>query len=263
MIRAMQTASTGMFAQQLNIDTIANNLANVNTTGFKRSRAEFADLLYQIARTPGASASNVGEFPVGMQVGLGVRPVTVSKEFVQGGLKQTFNELDVGIDGAGFFQVQRPDGTTMYTRAGSFKSDSTGNMVTGDGDLIVPNITIPDGALTVNIGQDGTISALQAGTTQTTQVGQLQLVRFNNPSGLIAQGNNLFTESTASGPAQQGTPGFSSGFGLIQQGFLEISNVNIADEMVNMIVAQRAYELNAKSIQASDDMMQVANTLRR
>ena len=136
-------------------------------------------------------------------------------------------------------------------------------MVTGDGDLIVPNITIPDGALTVNIGQDGTISALQAGATQATQVGQLQLVRFNNPSGLIAQGNNLFTESTASGPAQQGTPGFSSGFGLIQQGFLEISNVNIADEMVNMIVAQRAYELNAKAIQASDDMMQVANTLRR
>ncbi len=263
MIRAMQTASTGMFAQQLNIDTIAHNLANVNTTGFKRSRAEFADLLYQSSRVPGASASNVGVFPVGIQVGLGVRPVTVSKENVQGSLRQTFNELDVGIDGAGFFQVQRSDGTTMYTRAGSFKSDSTGNVVTGDGDLIVPNITIPDGTLTVSIGQDGTVSALQAGATQATQVGQIQLVRFNNPSGLIAQGNNLFTESTASGPAQQGTPGFSSGFGLIQQGFLEASNVNIADEMVNMIVAQRAYELNAKAIQASDDMMQVANTLRR
>jgi flagellar basal-body rod protein FlgG len=256
MIRAMHTASTGMFAQQLNIDTIANNLANVNTTGFKRSRAEFADLLYQISRVPGASASNVGVFPVGMQIGLGVRPVTVAKEYVQGSLKQTFNELDIAIDGSGFFQVSRPDGTTMYTRAGSFKSDSTGNVVTGDGDPLIPSITIPSGALTVNIGQDGTVSALLPGVSQATQVGQIQLVRFDNPSGLIAQGNNLFTESTSS-------PGFSTGFGLIQQGFLEISNVNIADEMVNMIVAQRAYELNAKAIQASDDMMQVVNTLRR
>jgi flagellar basal-body rod protein FlgG len=263
MIRAMHTASTGMFAQQLNIDTIAHNLANVNTTGFKRSRAEFADLLYQISRLPGASASNVGEFPVGMQVGLGVRPVTVSKEYVQGSLKQTSNELDMAIDGAGFFQVSRPDGTTMYTRAGSFKHDSTGNVVTGDGDPLIPSITIPSGALKVDVGQDGTVSALLPGVSQATQVGQIQLVRFDNPAGLIAQGNNLFTESSSSGPAQQGTPGFSTGFGLIQQGFLEISNVNIADEMVNMIVAQRAYELNAKAIQASDDMLQVVNTLKR
>jgi len=251
MIRAMHTASTGMFAQQLNIDTIANNLANVNTTGFKRSRAEFADLLYQITRLPGSSASNVGVFPVGMQVGLGVRPVTVAKEYVQGSLKQTFNELDIAIEGPGFFQITRPDGSTMYTRAGSFKRDSTGNVVSGDGDPLIPSITIPSGALKVDIGQDGTVSALLPGVSQATQVGQIQLVRFDNPSGLIAQGNNL------------GTPGFSTGFGLIQQGFLEISNVNIADEMVNMIIAQRAYELNAKAIQASDDMMQVVNTLRR
>ncbi len=263
MIRAMHTASTGMFAQQLNIDTVANNLANVNTTGFKRSRAEFADLLYQKSRVPGASSSNVGVFPVGIQVGLGVRPVTVSKEYVQGSLKQTFNELDIAIDGAGFFQVQRPDGTTMYTRAGSFKSDANGAMVTGDGDQLIPTITIPPGTLTLSIGQDGTVSALTAGSTQAQTVTTIQLTRFNNPSGLIAQGNNLFTESAASGPAEQGTPGFSSGFGLIQQGFLETSNVNIADEMVNMIVAQRAYELNAKAIQASDDMLQIANTLRR
>ncbi len=263
MIRAMHTASTGMSAQQLNIDTIAHNLANVNTTGFKRSRAEFADLLYQISRLPGASASNVGVFPVGTQVGLGVRPVTVAKEYIQGSLKQTFNELDIAIEGAGFFQVTRPDGTTMYTRAGSFKSDSTGNVVTGDGDPLIPSITIPSGALDVIIGQDGTVSARLAGVSQATQVGQIQLVRFDNPAGLIAQGNNLFTESSASGPAQQGTPGFSTGFGLIQQGFLEISNVNIADEMVNMIIAQRAYELNAKAIQASDDMMQTVNTLKR
>lgn len=263
MIRAMHTASTGMAAQQLNIDTIAHNLANVNTTAFKRSRAEFADLLYQIQRLPGASASNVGVFPVGMQVGVGVRPVTVAKEFVQGNLRQTFNELDLAIEGAGFFQVTRPDGTTMYTRSGSFKRDNTGNLVTGDGDTLVPTITIPSGALKIDIGQDGTVSVLLPGVAQATQVGQIQLVRFDNPSGLVAQGNNLFLESTASGPAQQGTPGFATGFGLIQQGFLETSNVNIADEMVNMIIAQRSYELNAKAIQAADDMMAVANNLRR
>lgn len=263
MIRAMHTASTGMAAQQLNIDTIAHNLANVNTTAFKRSRAEFADLLYQIQRLPGSSASNVGVFPVGMQVGVGVRPVTVSKEFVQGNLRQTFNELDLAIEGSGFFQVTRPDGTTMYTRSGSFKRDNTGNLVTGDGDTLVPTITIPSGALKIDIGQDGTVSVLLPGVAQATQVGQIQLVRFDNPSGLMAQGNNLYLESTASGPAQQGTPGFATGFGLIQQGFLETSNVNIADEMVNMIIAQRSYELNAKAIQASDDMMAVANNLRR
>ncbi|GJL53209.1 MAG: flagellar basal body rod protein FlgG [Nitrospirales bacterium] len=263
MIRAMHTASTGMFAQQLNIDTIAHNLANVNTTGFKRGRAEFADLLYQIQRLPGSSASTVGVFPVGIQVGLGVRPVTVSKEFVQGNLKQTFNDLDLAIEGRGMFQVTRPDGTTMYTRGGSFKQDSTGNVVTGDGDTLVPTITVPSGALKIDIGQDGTVSALLPGVATATQIGQIQLVRFDNPAGLVARGDNLFIESAASGPAQQGTPGFSTGFGLIQQGFLETSNVNIADEMVNMIIAQRSYELNAKAIQASDDMMQVANNLRR
>ncbi|MEO8325952.1 MAG: flagellar basal-body rod protein FlgG [Nitrospirota bacterium] len=263
MIRAMHTASTGMSAQQLNIDTIAHNLANVNTTGFKRSRAEFADLLSQIARLPGASASNVGVFPVGIQVGLGVRPVTVAKEYMQGNLKQTSNELDLAIEGVGFFQVIRPDGTTMYTRAGSFKRDNTGTVVTGDGDQLVPNITIPSGSLTVNIALDGTVSALLPGLSQATQVGQIQLVRFDNPGGLIAQGNNLFLDSASSGPPQQGSPGFSTGFGNIQQGFLEMSNVSIADEMVNMIIAQRAYELNAKAIQASDEMMQVVNGLRR
>ena len=263
MIRALHTASTGLAAQQLNIDTIANNLANVNTTGFKRSRAEFTDLLYQIQQAPGASASNVGALPVGIQVGLGARPGTVSKEFVQGSLRQTTNELDLAIEGIGFFQVTRPDGTTMYTRAGSFKRDSTGNVVTGDGDPLIPSITIPSGALSVSIGQDGTVSALIPGVAQATQVGQIQLVRFDNPAGLIAQGNNLLTESTSSGPAQQGTPGFSTGFGLLQQGFLEISNVNIADELVNMITAQRAYELNAQAIQAADEMLQVVGTLRR
>ena len=263
MIRAMHTASTGMAAQQLNIDTIAHNLANVNTNGFKRSRAEFADLLYQIQRLPGSAASNVGVFPVGIQIGAGVRPITVAKEYQQGSLRQTNNALDLAIEGAGFFQVSRPDGTTMYTRAGSFKTDNAGNVVTGDGDTMIPSITSPSGALQIDIGQDGTVSVLLPGVSQATQVGALQLVRFDNPAGLIAQGGNLFLDSAASGSAQAGTPGFTTGFGLIRQGFLETSNVNIADEMVNMIIAQRSYEINAKAIQAADDMMSVVNNLRR
>lgn len=263
MIRAMWTAATGMTAQQLNVDTIAHNLANVNTNAFKRSRAEFADLLYQIQRMPGTNASNVGVFPVGMQVGGGVRPVTVAKEWVQGNLRQTNNELDLAIDGPGFFQVQRPDGTIMYTRNGSFKRDNVGNLVTGDGDMLTPTITIPSGALKIDIGQDGTVSVLLPGVTQASQVGQIQIVRFDNPSGLVAYGNNLFIDSFASGPPLQGVPGFSTGFGVIQQGFLESSNVNLAEEMVNLIIAQRSYEINSKTIQASDEMMAMANNLRR
>lgn len=263
MIRAMYTASTGMTAQQLNIDTIANNLANVNTAGFKRSRAEFADLLYQIQRRPGSNASNIGVFPVGIQIGAGVRPMTVAKEYVQGNLRQTDNPLDIAISGQGFFQVQRPDGSLMYTRSGSFKLNNTGNVVTGDGDLLLPNITIPTGALQVDIGQDGTVSVLLPGVAQATQVGQIQLVKFSNPQGLVAQGGNLFLNSNSSGPAQTGTPGFTTGYGLIRQGFLETSNVNIAEEMVNMIIAQRSYEVNAKAIQSADDMLQVVNNIKR
>jgi flagellar basal-body rod protein FlgG len=259
----MWTAATGMTAQQLNIDTIAHNLANVNTNSFKRSRAEFADLLYQIQRLPGTSASNIGIFPVGVQVGGGVRPLTVAKEWVQGNLRQTLNELDLGIDGPGFFQVQRSDGTIMYTRSGSFKRDNVGNLVTGDGDQLNPVITIPSGALKVDIGQDGTVSVLLPGVTQASQVGQIQLTRFDNPSGLVAFGNNLFLDSFASGPPIQGTAGFSTGFGTIQQGFLETSNVNLAEEMVSMIIAQRSYEINSKAIQVSDDMLSIANNLRR
>ncbi|MEX5214345.1 MAG: flagellar basal-body rod protein FlgG [Nitrospiraceae bacterium] len=263
MIRAMWTAATGMTAQQLNVDTIAHNLANVNTNAFKRSRAEFADLLYQIQRMPGTSASSVGVFPAGIQVGAGVRPTTVAKEWQQGNMKQTGNDMDVAIDGPGFFQVSRPDGTIMFTRNGAFKRDNVGNLVTGDGDLLNPVITIPSGALKVDIGQDGTVSVLLPGVTQASQVGQIQLVRFDNPSGLVAMGNNLFLDSFASGPAIQGIPGFSTGFGLIQQGFVESSNVNLAEEMVNMIIAQRSYEINSKTIQASDEMMAIANNIRR
>ncbi len=263
MIRAMWTAATGMTAQQLNVDTIAHNLANVNTNAFKRSRAEFADLLYQIQRLPGTSASSVGVFPTGVQVGAGVRPTTVAKEWAQGNMRQTGNEFDIAIDGPGFFQVSRPDGTIMYTRNGSFKRDNVGNLVTGDGDLLNPVITIPSGALKVDVGQDGTVSVMLPGVTQASQVGQIQLVRFDNPAGLVAMGNNLFLDSFASGPAIQGVPGFTTGFGLIQQGYLESSNVNLAEEMVNMIIAQRSYEINSKTIQASDDMMSIANNLRR
>lgn len=263
MIRAMWTAATGMTAQQANMDVIANNLANVNTNAFKRSRAEFADLLYQIQRMPGTNSSNVSIYPVGIQVGGGVRTTTVAKEWGQGNMRQTNNELDLAIDGNGFFQVTRPDGTIMYTRNGAFKKDNVGNMVSGDGDQLSPVITIPSGALKVDIAQDGTVSVLLPGVTQATQIGQIQLVRFDNPSGLIAQGNNLFLPSFASGPPIQGTGGFATGFGLIQQGYLESSNVNLAEEMVSMIIAQRSYEVNAKAIQAADEMMSLANNVRR
>lgn len=263
MIRAMWTAATGMSAQQLNVDTIAHNLANVNTNAFKRSRAEFSDLMYQTTRLPGTNASNVGVFPVGIQIGAGVRPVSVAKEWVQGNMRQTGNELDLSIDGAGFFQVQRSDGTIMYTRNGSFKRDNVGNLVTGDGDLLNPVITIPSGTLKLDIGQDGTVSVQLPGVTQASQIGQIQLTKFDNPAGLVAMGNNLFLDSFASGPPLQGTGGFSTGFGTIQQGFLESSNVNLAEEMVNMIIAQRSYEINSKTIQASDEMMSIANNLRR
>ncbi len=263
MIRAMWTAATGMTAQQLNVDTIAHNLANVNTNAFKRSRAEFSDLMYQTTRLPGTNASNVGVFPVGIQVGAGVRPVSVAKEWVAGNMRQTGNELDLAIDGAGMFQVQRSDGTIMYTRNGSFKRDNVGNLVTGDGDLLNPVITIPSGTLKLDIGQDGTVSVQLPGVTQASQIGQIQLTKFDNPAGLVAMGNNLFLDSFASGPPLQGTGGFSTGFGTIQQGFLESSNVNLAEEMVNMIIAQRSYEINSKTIQASDEMMSIANNLRR
>jgi flagellar basal-body rod protein FlgG len=187
----------------------------------------------------------------------------VAKEWIQGNMRQTNNDLDLAIDGAGFFQVQRSDGSVMYTRNGSFKRDNTGNLVTGDGDMLNPVITIPSGALSISIGQDGTVSALLPGVTQASQVGQIQLTRFDNPSGLVAMGNNLFLDSFASGPPLQGTGGFTTGFGTVQQGFLESSNVNLAEDMVSMIIAQRSYEVNSKTIQAADEMMSIANNLRR
>lgn len=262
MIRAMWTAASGMAAQQLNMDVIAHNLANVNTIGFKRSRADFQDLLYQTLRTPGAQASTATQVPTGIQVGTGVRAVAVQKVFSTGSLQQSLNELDVAIEGDGFFQVSRPDGTIAYTRAGAFKKNSTGGVVTSDGDPILPNITIPANTKKLTIGSDGTVSVLAAGSTVTTQVGAIELARFDNPSGLEALGSNLFLPTSSSGDPVTGAPG-TPGFGTLAQGFLESSNVNIAEEMVNMIIGQRNYEINSKAVQTADEMLQTANGVKR
>jgi len=256
MIRALFTAATGMEAQQLNIDVIANNLANVNTTGFKKSRADFEDLLYQTLREPGAANTGSTEFSTGIQVGLGSRPAAVQRVFGQGDFTQTSNPLDVAIEGEGMFQVTLPSGDVAYTRAGSFKLDATGSLVTSEGDLISPQITIPQGAESVSIGSDGTVTVTLPGQATATQVGQIQTVRFTNVAGLRALGRNLFAETETSGAAQLGTPG-ENGHGTLLQGFLEGSNVSVVEELVNMIVGQRAYEINSRAIGAADDMLRV------
>lgn len=261
MMRALWTAGAGMMAQQMNIDIISNNLANVNTTGFKKSRVDFEDLLYQTIRTAGSTAAQGSTLPTGLQVGHGVKTVSTTKIFTQGDFTQTGNPLDLVIEGDGFFQVQMPDGSTAYTRDGSFKLDSTGQIVNSEGCALQPQITIPTGATAVTIGSDGTVSAVMAdGTSQ--DVGQIQLARFINPAGLINAGGNMMKATAASGDATTGTPG-ADGLGGIEQGFLEMSNVKVIEEMVNMIVAQRAYEINSKAIQAADEMLQTANNLRR
>jgi len=262
MIRSLWSAATGMQAQTLNIDIISNNLANVGTAGFKQSRADFQDLLYQTIRSPGVSSSEDTQVPTGIQVGHGVRPAATQKMFTQGEFQHTENELDMAIEGGGFFQVIQPNGETGYTRAGAFKLDSDGRMVTSDGFPMEPEITIPTDAIAISIGTDGTVSVLLAGENQPSEIGNVELAQFVNPSGLRSIGRNLFTPSAASGDATTGTPG-EDGFGTIAQGYLELSNVSVVDEMVNMIVAQRAYETNSKTIQASDEMLQTATNLRR
>lgn len=262
MIRALWTAASGMQAQQRNIDVIANNLANVNTSGFKKSRADFQDLMYQNLKTSGSPSTNATQVPTGIQIGLGTRLAAVSKLFTAGDMTQTGNELDVAIEGEGFFQIQLPDGSTGYTRSGAFKKDNTGRMVTSEGYPMLPEIVIPSNAVKVNIGTDGTVSVQQAGQNATTSVGNIQMATFANPSGLSAVGKNLFQPTDASGTATTGTPG-QNGIGTTAQGMLEMSNVSVAEEMVNMIVGQRAYETNSKAVQAADDMLQTANNLRR
>jgi flagellar basal-body rod protein FlgG len=262
MIPALYSASSGMQAQQLNLDTIANNLANVNTTGFKRTRVDFQDLLYQTFRAPGTQGTQGTIVPTGIQVGLGSRAVATQRLFSQGDFQQTENPLDVVIEGDGFFQVQREDGTTAYTRAGAFKKDGNGRLVTSDGAILSPNIVIPADARNVTIGADGTVSVTLATSTEASTLGTIQLAQFVNPGGLLSVGKNLFVPTAASGAAVVGTPG-NSGLGTLAQGFLELANVKVVDEMVNMITSQRAYEANSKAIQTADEMLHISNALRR
>ena len=260
MLRALTTAATGMIAQQNNLDIVANNIANVNTTGFKRSRAEFQDLLSSAIRTPGAMI-NQGTFqPVGIEVGLGVKTAATTRVFTGGVQQATGNPYDISIEGQGFFQIVQSDGTLAYTRDGAFKVDGMGQLCTSDGYLIQPQITIPQNAAEVNITPDGNVSVKIGTDTNQNIVGQVQLVRFQNPSGLLSIGHNLFVETPGSGTPIQGTPG-QDGFGSIQQGFLEGSNVQIVDELINLIKAERAFESSSKIITASSDILRQTNQL--
>ncbi len=255
MIRSLWISKTGLEAQQTQMDVIANNLANVSTTGFKRSRAVFEDLLYQTIRQPGAQSSQQTQIPSGLQIGTGVRPVATERIQTQGNLQQTSNNLDVAIQGSGFFQVLMPDGTTAYTRDGSFQTDSQGQMVTSSGYAVQPALTIPANTTSVTIGRDGTVSVTQAGVTAPVQLGSLQLATFINPTGLQSQGENLYVETASSGTPSTNVPG-TNGAGLLSQGYVETSNVNVVEELVNMIQTQRAYEINSKAISTSDQMLQ-------
>jgi flagellar basal-body rod protein FlgG len=255
MIRSLWISKTGMEAQQTQLDTISNNLANVATNGYKRAHAVFEDLIYQNLRQAGANSSEQTQLPTGLQVGLGTRAVATSRNFSQGNLQQTTNNLDIAIKGSGFFQIQMPDGTTGYTRDGSFQVDSSGQLVTNNGYVVSPGITIPATAQSVTIGNDGTITVSLPGQTTPQSLGQLQLASFVNPAGLEPRGQNLYAETAASGTATTGAPA-SNGLGALQQGFVETSNVNVVEELVAMIQTQRAYEMNSKAIQTSDQMLQ-------
>ncbi len=263
MIRSMYTAATGMEAQQLFMDTISHNLSNVNTTGFKRSKVEFQDLIYQTLKEPGVKNQEGEMAPVGIEVGLGVKPGASQKIFEQGSLTQTGNSLDVAIQGDGFFQITLPDGTIAYTRDGSFKKTAEGTIVNSNGYPLAQQINIPQGADQLGVDSStGKITVMMPGQQTSTEIGQIELARFVNPAGLKSIGNNLYTETEASGQPTINAPS-EDGMGTLAQGYLEASNVQIVDEMVNMISAQRAYEIVSKSIQVSDEMMQVANNLKR
>ncbi|MCG2578841.1 flagellar basal-body rod protein FlgG [Dechloromonas sp. XY25] len=254
MIRSLWIARTGLDAQQTQLDVISNNLANVSTNGFKRGRAVFEDLLYQTLRQPGSQSSQQTQVPSGLQLGTGVRPVSTARIFTQGNLQKTDSTLDVAIQGSGFFQILLPDGTTGYTRDGSFQKDNQGQIVTSDGYPLQPNITIPANALSVAIGSDGTVTITQPGTAAATQIGSIQVATFINPGGLQSIGQNLYLETASSGTPTPNTPG-TNGAGQVTQGYVETSNVNVAEELVTMIQTQRAYELNSKVISTSDAML--------
>ncbi len=251
-------AKTGLEAQQLRMAVISNNLANVNTTGFKRSRAVFQDLLYQNVRQVGAQSSQNTELPSGLSLGTGVKAVATEKIYTQGNLVNTGKSLDLAIQGRGFFQILQPDGTVAYTRNGEFQIDDQGQVVTASGHPLQPAITVPQNTISLTIGADGTVSALVAGSATPTQVGSIQLADFINPAGLQPIGNNLLVETAASGAPQTGTPGLN-GLGSVEQGMLESSNVNVVEELVNMIETQRAYEMNSKAIATADEMLRYVN----
>ncbi len=261
-MRSLSIAATGMLAQQLNVEVISNNIANMNTTGFKRQRAEFQDLLYQTVERVGATSSDSGTIvPAGVQIGLGVKAAAVYNIAEQGNLQSTDNPLDVAISGGGFFQITLPSGDTAYTRAGSFQLSPTGEIVTGDGYTVQPAISVPVDSLSVTINDSGQVLVQQPGSVTQTVAGQFQLANFPNPAGLDPQGDNLFLETEASGTATTGVPG-ATGLGTIEQGFVETSNVNTVTEITNLITAQRAYEMNSKVIQTSDEMLSTINRLR-
>ena len=262
MIRALYTAASGMSAQQLNLDTIANNLANSSTTGFRQLSLEFQDMLYQNLITPGAAQSPT-TVSAGLQVGLGTRPAATEVIMTQGELNQTNNPLDLAIEGSGFFQVQRPDGTVAYTRAGQFYLNSQGTVVTTAGDPLVPTITIPANATAITMTQYGVVNATLPGQTNPTQLGQIQLATFANPGGLQSMGSNLLQETLSSGNPVLGNPGGTEGLGTLQQGYLENSNVDVVTEFVQMVLAQRAYESNSKVVKAADDMYSQVNNMTR
>jgi len=255
MIRSLWIAKSGLEAQQLNVDVISNNLANVSTNGFKRARPVFEDLLYQTLRQPGAQSSQQTQYPTGLQLGAGVASVATSRIMTQGNMQQTGNNLDLAINGRAFFQILLPDGTTGYTRDGSFQIDNQGQVVTATGNPLQPAITIPPDALSLTIGTDGTVSVTQPGNTTPTQIGNIQLADFVNPVGLQNQGGNLYLETASSGPPLVNPPG-TNGLGVINQGFIETSNVSVTEELVNLITAQRAFEINSRAIQTSDQMLQ-------
>src|SRR5262245_37569217 len=262
MIRALYTAASGMNAQQTNIDNVAHNLANVNTVGFKKSRVEFEDLVYEQTKAAGSASSTTAENPIGLETGLGVRPVATSRDFARGNLRSTSGPLDLAIEGDGFFQVQLPSGDTGYTRAGSFHLNAEGALVTNEGYRIEPNITVPPSATSISISKDGIVSAVLPGQSAPQQLGTIELAAFQNPAGLRALGGHLFQSTTAAGEPNVGAPG-SDARGTLAQGFVEDANVSVVEEMVNMILGQRAYEANSKVVKAADEMLQQVNTIVR
>lgn len=262
MIRALYTSATGMTAQQTNIDVISNNLANINTTGYKSSRAEFQDLVYQYIVEPGAKTSESTQNPTGIQIGLGVKTSSVQKVFTQGDLKNTDRNLDVAIQGEGYFKVTLPDGSDAFTRSGSFSIDEDGKLVTADGYELDPSITFPNDVTSISISDDGIVSVTQSGNTDASELGQLTAVRFPNQSGLKSIGKNLYLETESSGSPIEGTF-YEDGFGALNQGFLESSNVSVVEQVVNMITAQRAYEASSKGITTADDMINQAINMKR